>query len=147
MIFFVFYSTEEFDEGYEEEAEDKSYYYGFDGELRFDGLNRRNGIGSGGFFGGGLGFGLGGLVIEGGGGAVAVLYFLAVGDGGEACGVAGGVGLDGDCGGFSEGVVDGKGDGFNHGVVDGFIVGLLRDGLAASATHCKQGKRRYEGSR
>ena len=95
-----------------------------------DGLN-----GHCGFLGIAGGFGLGGLVIEGGGGAVAVLYFLAVGDGGEACGVAGGVGLDGDCGGFS------------HGVVDGFIVGLLRDGLAASATHCKQGKRRYEGSR
>jgi hypothetical protein len=43
--------------------------------------------------------------------------------------------------------VEGEGDGLNHGVVDGFIVGLLRHGLAASATHCKQGKRRYEGSR
>ena len=82
-----------------------------------------------------------------GGSAVARGYILAVASGGEACGVAGLVGLDGDCGGFSEGVVDGKGDGFNHGVVDGFIVGLLRHGLAASATHCKQGKRRYEGSR
>ena len=86
-------------------------------------------------------------MIEGGGGAVLVSYSFAAGNGGESGGVAGGVGLDGDCGGFSEGVVDGKGDGFNHGVVDGFIVGLLRDGLAASATHCKQGKRRYEGSR
>ena len=85
-------------------------------------------------------------MIEGGGGTVAVLYFLAVG-GGEAGGVADGVGLDGDCGGLAHGVVDGKGDGFNHGVVDGFIVGLLHDGLAASATHCKQGKRCYEGSR
>ena len=85
-------------------------------------------------------------MIEGGGGAVAVLYFLAVG-GSEADGVAGGVGLDGDCGGFSEGVVDGKGDGLYHGVVDGLIVGLLHDGPAASATHCKQDKRRYEGSR
>ena len=78
---------------------------------------------------------------------VLVGYSLAVAVGGEACGVAVGVGLDGDCGGLTNGVVDGEGDGFNHGVVDGFIVGLLHDGLAASATHCKQGKRRYEGSR
>jgi hypothetical protein len=55
--------------------------------------------------------------------------------------------LDGDSGGFTNGVVEGEGDGFNHGVVDGFIVGLLRDCIAASATHCKQGKRHYEGSR
>ena len=82
-----------------------------------------------------------------GGGAVARGYLLAVAVGGEACGVAGLVGLDEDGGGFTNGVVEGEGDGFNHGVVDGFIVGLLRDGLAASATHCKQGKRRYEGSR
>jgi len=81
------------------------------------------------------------------GGAVARDYLLAVAVGGEACGVAGLVGLDGDCGGFPYGVVEGEGDGFNHGVVDGFIVGLLRDGPAASATHCKQGKHRYEGSR
>lgn len=85
-------------------------------------------------------------MIEGGGGAVLVSYSFAVGDGGESGGVTVGVGLYGDCGGFTEGVVDGEGDGFNHGVVDGFIVGLLHDGLAASATHCKQGKRRYEGS-
>ena len=82
-----------------------------------------------------------------GGGAVARGYLLAVAVGGEARGVAGLVGLDEDGGGFTNGVVEGEGDGFNHGVVDGFIVGLLRDGLAASATHCKQGKRRYEGSR
>lgn len=81
------------------------------------------------------------------GGAVLVGYFLAVAVGGEAGGVAGGVGLNGDCGGFTNGVVEGEGDGLYHGVVDGFIVGLLRHGLAASATHCKQGKRRYEGSR
>ena len=81
------------------------------------------------------------------GGAVARGYLLAVAVGGEADGVSVIVGLDGDCGGFPDGVVEGEGDGFNHGVVDGFIVGLLRDGPAASATHCKQGKHRYEGSR
>ena len=81
------------------------------------------------------------------GGAVAGGGFLAIGGGGEACGVAGFIGLDCDCGDLTNGVVEGEGDGFNHGVVDGFIVGLLRDSLAASATHCKQGKRRYEGSR
>ena len=93
-----------------------------------------------------MGFGLGGGVsLEGG--AVLVSYSFAVGDGGEAGGVAGLVGLDGDCGGLTDGVVEDEGDGLYHGVVDGFIVGLLRHGLAASATHCKQGKRRYEGSR
>ena len=81
------------------------------------------------------------------GGAVARGYLFAVAVGGEADGVSVIVGLDGDCGGLTDGVVEGEGDGFNHGVVDGFIVGLLRHGLAASATHCKQGKRRYEGSR
>ena len=94
-----------------------------------------------------LGGGLGGLMIKGGGSAVGVCYLLAVGGGGEFGGVAGIVGLDGDGCYFPDGVVDGEGDGFNHGVVDGFIVGLLRDGPAASATHCKQGKHRYEGSR
>ena len=79
------------------------------------------------------------------GGAVARDYLLAVAVGGESCGVAGLVGLDEDGGGLTDGVVEG--DGLYHGVVDGFIVGLLGDGLAASATHCKQGKRRYEGSR
>ena len=93
-----------------------------------------------------MGFGLGGVMCVVGG-AVARGYFLAVAVGSEACGVAGLVGLDGDCGGFTDGVVEGESDGLDHGVVDGFIVGLLRDGLAASATHCKQGKRRYEGSR
>ena len=82
-----------------------------------------------------------------GGGAVARGYLLAVASGGEVCGVTILVGLDEDGGGFTNGVVEGEGDGLNHGVVDGFIVGLLRDALAASATHCKQGKRRYEGSR
>ena len=81
------------------------------------------------------------------GSAVARGYLLAVAVGGESCGVAGLVGLDGDGCYFPDGVVKSEGDGFNHGVVDGFIVGLLRHGLAASATHCKQGKRHYEGSR
>lgn len=81
------------------------------------------------------------------GGAVARGYLLAVAVGGESCGVAGLVGLDGDCGGLAHGVVDGEGDGLAEGVSRGGRAGLLRDGLAASATHCKQGKRRYEGSR
>ena len=100
----------------------------------------------GGFFSGTGGFGLG-EVMGLGGSAVARGYLLAVAGGGESCGVTGLVGLDGDSGGFTNGVVEGEGDGLNQGVVDGFIVGLLRDGPAASATHCKQGKRRYEGSR
>ena len=105
-----------------------------------------DGVNGGGFLGSAGGFRLGGMmgVV---GGAVTRGYLLAVAVGGEACGVAGLVGLDGDCGGLTDGVVEGEGDGLNHGVVDGFIVGLLRDGLAASATHCKQGKRHYEGSR
>ena len=110
-----------------------------------NGVNGLNGRGSGLFVAGG--FGLGGLVVEGGGGAVGVLYLLAVGGGGEAHSVAVIVGLNEYCCGLSYSVVEGEGDGFNHGVVDGFIVGLLRDGPAASATHCKQGKHRYEGSR
>ena len=102
--------------------------------------------GRGGFFGVVCG-GLCGLVVEGGGGAVGGFYLLAVGGSGEAGGVAVIVGLDKYCCGLSYCVVEGEGDGFNHGVVDGLIVGLLGDGLAASATHCKQGKHRYEGSR
>ena len=100
----------------------------------------------GGFFGGAGGFGLG-EVVGVVGGTVARGYLFAVAVGGEACGVAGLVGLDEDGGGLTDGVVEGEGDGLYHGVVDGFIVGLMRDGLAASATLCKQGKRRYEGSR
>lgn len=100
----------------------------------------------GGFFGGTGGFGLG-EVMGLGGSAVARGYLLAVAGGGEAGGVAGLIGLDGDCGGFTNGVVKGEGDGFNHSVVNGFIVGLLRHGLAASATRCRQGKHHYEGSR
>ena len=111
----------------------------------FDGFNGLNGRG-GGFFGGAVCGDLGsvmGMV----GGTVARGRFLAVAVGGEADGVSVIVGLDGDCGGLPDGVVKGEGDGFNHGVVDGFIAGLLRHGLAASATHCRQGKRHYEGSR
>ena len=81
------------------------------------------------------------------GGAVARDYLLAVAVGGEADGVTVIVGLDGDGGDFPDGVVECEGNGLNHGVANGFIVGLPRHGLAASATHCKQGKRRYEGSR
>lgn len=100
----------------------------------------------GGFFSGTGGFGLG-EVMGLGGSAVARGYILAVAGGGEACGVAGGVGLDGDCGGLTDGVVEGESDGLTEGVSRGHRAGLLHDGLAASATHCKQGKRRYEGSR
>ena len=109
-------------------------------------MNGRHGVGCGDFLGGGLGFGLGGgMSLEGG--AVARDYLLAVAVGGEADGVSVIVGLDGDGGDFPDGVVECESNGLNHGVVDGFIVGLLRDGPAASATHCKQGKHRYEGSR
>ena len=139
-------------------------------------MNGANGGGLDVFFGGAVGFGLG-EVVRVVGSAVTRGYLLAVAVGGEACGVAGLVGLDEDGGGFTNGVVEGEGDGLNQGVVDGFIVGLLRhvfffekhvstprqspnyslrclhsalgfrNGLAASATHCRQGKRRYEGSR
>ena len=78
------------------------------------------------------------------GGAVARDYLLAVA---VADGVTVIVGLDGDGCDLPDCVVEGEGDCLYHGVVDGFIVGLLRDALAASATHCKQGKRRYESSR
>ena len=111
----------------------------------FNGVDGVNGCG--GFFGVTGSFGLSGLVVEGGGGAVGGGYLFAVAVGGEARGVAVIICLDGDGGGFTDGVVEGEGDGLNHGVVDGFTVGLLRHGLAASATHCKQGKHRYEGSR
>ena len=109
---------------------------------RFNGLNGC----SGGFLGIVGGFGLS-SVVGVVGGAVARGYLLAVTVGGEACSVAVIVCLDGDCGGFTDSVVEGEGDSFNHGVVDGFTVGLLRYGLAASATRCRQGKHHYEGSR
>ena len=101
----------------------------------FDGANGVNGRGGG--FGVAGGFGLGGLVVEGGGGAV----------GDEAVGVAVSVGLNGDSYYFPDSIIDGENHNLAEGVVDGFIVGLLRHGLTASETHCKQGKRRYEGSR
>ena len=98
-------------------------------------FNGANGVrGRGGGFCFFLGGSLGGLAVEGGGGAVGGLYLFAVAGGGEFGGVAVIVGLDCDGGGFTNGVVEGEGDGLNHGVVDGFIVGLLCHGLAASAT-------------
>ena len=110
----------------------------------FNGVNRTTG--RSGFFGGGVAFGLG-KVVRVVGGAVARGRFLAVAVGGEAGGVAGLVGLDEDGGGFTNGVVEGEGDGLTEGVSRGGRAGLMRDGPAASATHCKQGKHRYEGSR
>ena len=109
-------------------------------------MNGRRRSCGGGFFDGGLSFSLGGGVglI---GCTVLVGYPLAVGESCHLGGVAVGVGLDGDCGGFTHGVVDGDGDGLTEGVSRGYRAGLLRYGLAASATHCKQGKRRYEDSR
>lgn len=109
-------------------------------------MNGRDGVGCGGFLGSGLGFGLGGGVdLEGG--AVLVGYPLAVCGCCHLSGVAVGVGLNGDCGGLAHSVVDDEGDGLAEGVSRGHRAGLLRHGLAASATHCRQGKRRYEGSR
>ena len=109
-------------------------------------MNGANGGCCGGFLGSGLGCGLGGGVsLEGG--AVLGGYLLAVGSSCHLGGVAGGVGLDGDCGGLTHGVMEGEGDGLAEGVSRGYRAGLLCHGLAASATHCKQGKRRYEGSR
>ena len=107
-----------------------------------DGLN-----GHCGFLGIAGGFGLGGLVVEGGGGAVLVCDSLAVGESGHLGCVAVSVCLDGDCGGLADGVVDSEDDGLTEGVSHGGRAGLLRDCLAASATHCKQGKRHCEGSR
>ena len=141
----TFEATDEFDEGDDEEAEEEGDDYGFDLVSGFDGANGFNGRGGG--FGLLLGGGLGGLVVEGGGGAVARDHLLAVAVGGEADGVSVIVGLDGDGGDFPDGVVECESNGLYHGVVDGFIVGLMRDGTAASATHCKQGKHHYEGSR
>lgn len=90
---------------------------------------------------------MGGLVVEGGGSVIGDFCFLAVGDGDEFGGIAVIVGLDSDCSGFSYCVVKGEGYHLAEGVVDGFIVGLLRDGPAASATHCRQGKHHCEDSR
>ena len=68
------------------------------------------------------------------GGTVARDYLLAVAVGGEFGGVANIICLDGDGGDFPDGIVECESNGLYHGVVDGFIVGLLRHGLAASAT-------------
>lgn len=129
----------EFDCGNQEEAEEEGEEVMFEWVVGFGGGDGTEGVGgeqwgggNSGFFAGGLGGGE--AVFGGGGGAVAVGDGLAVAEGGEADGVAVIVGLDGDCGGLTDGVVEGEGDGLNHGVVDGFIVGLLRHGLAASAT-------------
>lgn len=109
-----------------------------------DGLN-----GHCGFLGIAGGFGLGGLseVMGVVGGAVLVGYSLAVGEGCYLGGVAVGVGLDGDCGGLTHGVVDSECNGLTEGVSCGRRAVLLRHVLAASATRCRQGKHRYEGSR
>ena len=92
-----------------------------------------------------------GYCLSGGAGLIGstipIDYLLAVCDGGEFCSVAVGVRLYGDCGGFTYGVVDGEDDGLTEGVSRGGCAGLHCHGLAASATHCKQGKRRYEDSR
>lgn len=131
----------------EDEAEEEGDGYGFDGVSEVDGFNRfnrANGRGGGLFIVGSFGLG---EVMGLGGSAVARGYLLAVAVGGEACGVAGLVGLDEDGGGLTNGVVEGEGYNLAECVVDGFIVGLLGDGPAASATHCRQGKHRYEGSR
>lgn len=90
---------------------------------------------------------MGGLVVEGGGGAVGGLNLLAVGDGGESGGVTGGVGLDGDCRCLTHGVMDSEGDGLAEGVSRGAGLCALHDGSAASATRQGQGSHRYEGSR
>ena len=104
----MFEAMDYFNYRHKEEAEDKSYYYGFDGGFVGNGLNGRRRSCGGGFFGGGLGCGLGGGVgLEGG--VVLVGYSLAVGNGGESGGVANIICLDGDCGGFADGVVDGEG--------------------------------------
>lgn len=100
----------------------------------------------GGFFSGTGGFGLGeavGMV----GGAVARGYLFAVAEGGDAGGVAVAVGLDGDGGSLSDGVVEGEVDGLTEGVGDIVATVLTGDGFAASAARGTQGKCRYEGSR
>jgi len=145
-------SAEEFDEWDEKEAEKEGDYEGFEGESGFDGGFGVNGCGGedgcclGGFPGSADGSGLS-CVMGVVGSAVARGYFLAVAVGGEAGGVTSLVGLDCDGRGFTNGVVEGEGYSFYHGVVNAFIVSLLRHGLVASATRCRQGKRHYEGSR
>ena len=78
----MFEAMDYFNYRHKEEAEDKSYYYGFDGGFVGNGLNGRRRSCGGGFFGGGLGCGLGGGVsLEGG--AVLVSYSFA--NGTQAC--------------------------------------------------------------
>lgn len=72
---------------------------------------------------------------------------LAVAEGGNAGGVAVIVGLDGDGGSLSDGVVEGEVDGLTEGVGDIMATALTGDDSAASAARGTQGKCRYEGSR
>lgn len=85
------------------------------------------------------------MVLEGG--EVAMGGGLAVAEGGDAGGVAVIVGLDGDGGSLSDGVVEGEVDGLTEGVGDFVVTVLTGDGFAASAARGTQGKCRYEGSR
>lgn len=85
------------------------------------------------------------MVLEGG--EVAMGGGLAVAEGGNAGGVPVIVGLDGDGGSLSDGVVEGEVDGLTEGVGDIVAIVLTGDGFAASAARGTQGKCRYEGSR
>lgn len=85
------------------------------------------------------------MVLEGG--EVAMGGGLAVVEGGNAGGVAVAVGLDGDGGSLSDGVVEGEVDGLTEGVGDIVAIVLTGDDSAASAARGTQGKCRYEGSR
>lgn len=72
---------------------------------------------------------------------------LAVAECGDAGGVAVIVGLDGDGGSLSDGVVEGEVDGLTEGVGDIVATVLTGDDSAVSAARGTQGKCRYEGSR
>lgn len=85
------------------------------------------------------------MVLEGG--EVAMGDGLAVAEGGDAGGVAVIVGLDGDGGSLSDGVVEGEVDGLTEGVGGIMATALTGDDSAASAARGTQGKCRYEGSR
>lgn len=88
-----------------------------------------------------------GASLLGDGGVVAGGDLLAVAEGGDAGGVAEGVGLDGDGGSLSDGVVEGEVDGLTEGVGGIMATVLTGDDSAASAARGTQGKCRYEGSR
>lgn len=88
-----------------------------------------------------------GASFLGDGGVVAGGDLLAVAEGGDAGGVAVAVGLDGDGGSLSDGVVEGEVDGLTEGVGDIVVTVLTGDDSVASATRGTQGKCRYEGSR